>query len=161
MKLYLYYLKSNPNSLYCWTIDKDLSKLFESQRNMDLFIKDVNKDIDEDDKDFRLFSADNSSTILISDVLYDGENTIYISCSRKEASSLDAYIDNIWTVINDINKLIEFHSFNIKEKYLKSILNLTNNITYGGDQESSGELRIDTVSLFIKLFKNTFVKEDK
>lgn len=155
MKLYLYYLKKSKTVLYAWTINKTYSEKFEEQRNMNLFKREVVSV--ENDIQFKLFSDDNGTSMLIEDVLYDGKNTVYIICTRYESSSIDAYIDGVWETIHNINNFISNEVFNVKDKYLNAILSLTNNITCSPDQEGSGELRINTFDLFLKLFENTFM----
>lgn len=148
MKVYMYFLKSNPNELYAYTTDKEYKEYFESQRNMDVFYK--KKETLEKNVGY-VFLSKNRSKQIVKDYLNDGERDYEIYATVDESNALSESCDYIDSVARHIRHRIQL--MHLKPKYLKSILALTDVIKIDNKVPT---LKINTFKLFYELFKHTF-----
>ena len=71
VKVYLYFLKNEPSNVYAYTTDKGMSKRFEDERDMNLFVK---KKVRMDKYECMAFQSKNNFAKLQQDVLNDGKD---------------------------------------------------------------------------------------
>ena len=72
MKVYVFYI-NNDTSPYAYTINREYSRLFKTQRNMSVFHY---KTIHLDKYEYMVFANRYQNIQLITDYLFDGENDI-------------------------------------------------------------------------------------
>ena len=151
VKVYIYILKSEATDteIYAYTIAKDIAKLFESQRNMDLFYK-ITKRMDK--YNLMYFMNNNKSKQICKDFLYDGKETYEIASTIYESDVLSESCDQIHSTLLFIRD--EFNNdYRLKKKYLKLINELTDSLI-----DDDG-LNLDTFKIFYSLFSHTFNEE--
>lgn len=153
MKVYIFKLK-NESNIYAYSINKEYVDIFISQRNMKLFKYQI---IDLDKYDFMIFSNKMNNQKLLKDFLYDGENDIEIVATTEESSKLSDSCQYIQDICDFVKHHI--HEYNLKNKYLKSILKITDKIILE-EENKPVMLNINTFKLFYYLFRNTFSKYD-
>ena len=149
-KVYLFFLKDE-KELYAYTIVKEYRDIFRNQRNMKLFKESSLK---MDKYELSVFENKNYKKKIYQDFLYDGKTDIVIYATTEESNSLSEscmYITNIMNSVKD-----EVAKYCIKEKYLKSILKLTEKIILKDNDKDKGIINVNTFKLFYHLFRNTF-----
>lgn len=150
MKVYMVYIKGN-KSPYAYTINKDYINLFIEQRGQDMIYV---KPIEMNKYEFMVFSNQNRGLQLGKDYLDDGEHTIEIIASVDESSQLSESCDYIQNTVLTLET--SFKKLPLKKKYLNSITKITSEISRRDNNNPT--LRVDTISLFYHLFKNTFTE---
>lgn len=148
MKVIIFSLKVE-KCMYAFTINEEYANIFRNQRNMSLFNENS---ITMNKYEFMVFSSRMSRFQLCKDYLDDGENDIEIIASIKETSELSETCEYFRRTYETITKNID--SYNIKKKYLKPIIKLTQSIIKSIDNHPT--LNINTFTLFYYLFRNTF-----
>lgn len=148
IKVYIYILKKEEThkEIYGYTVDKDISKQFESQRNMKLFYRIVKR---MDKYNLMIFMNNNKSKQICIDNLYDGKNDYQIAATIDESSALSESCDSILSTIIFINDAM--CDYKLKKKYLKAIDEITNFL----NNNKYDYANIDTLKLFYYLFKET------
>lgn len=152
MKGYLYFLRTKPEELYAFTMNKHFAKLFEYQRNMDLFYRKIIKDIDKL-PDHRIFMNDNQRKIMIEEVLNNNGEDYLIIATSQESTELDESIEYMRTVFESVDGNFEEQFANVKKKYKRAVENLLN---HSLDDDDFGEIQYNTFQLFFQLFNYTF-----
>jgi hypothetical protein len=143
-KLYVYFLKRD-NSLYAWTYDKITCSNFESQRCMDVFNKSI---IKADDDNISIIAGLNSNRQITHDVLFDGNDDIIIYCTIKESDLLSLKIDELYSLLSNMNLLSD--KYPLQEKYCDLIFKITNIINDG-----PGKYALDTYRIFYDMNRYT------
>lgn len=163
MKIYLFYIKSENNTLYAFTDNKEYAISFSEQRNMKLF-------------KFKTMSVDRNYFVSFKNKFWDNY-MIPIELEDDDRSYIITGTNNEEIILNDsVEKLGDdmvylrsyFSSFEgLNKKVLKLIDSLTdisikNYKIYGeGSNKYDLEMQINTFSLFYYLFRNTFIKDGK
>ena len=149
MKVYLYFLKSDVNNVYAYTLDKEFSKRFEKERNMDTFIK---KKCQMNDYECMSFQAKNNFARLQPDNLSDGNDDFSILMTTYESTALDESCTYILSTIDSL--LPKIREYPLKNKYLKTIAEITSKIIMVEDNQKPTlqVLNINTLKLFCHLF---------
>ena len=151
MKVWIYRLKSEPKSIYAFTMDKSISKRFEFERNMELFIKEK---ISLTDMESRIFMKNNKMFLIQKEVLFDADNNNFeLLASIDESSLVDAYCERIYDVMEVTRS--HLHLYPIDESYLKIIDDITLNIIANNEKEPTSLLNVDTFKLFYFLHGKT------
>ena len=148
MKVIIFSLKAD-KGIYAFTIDKEYAEIFRSQRNIDLFNE---TEISLNKYEYMVFNNKNSHFQLVKDYLDDGDTDIEIVATINETTRLSEYCEQIRQTSEFIERNID--GFMLKKKYLKAIMNVTQNITKRKDNHPT--LNINTFKLFYYLFRNTF-----
>ena len=157
VKVYLYFLKNEPSNVYAYTTDKGMSKRFEDERDMNLFVK---KKVRMDKYECMAFQSKNNFAKLQQDVLNDGKDDFPILMTIYESTALDESCTYIMSTSDLIYSRLG--SYPLKDKYLKIIKEITSNIIMNEDdkQPTLRVLNINTFKLFCYLF-NQSIKETK
>lgn len=150
--IYIYILKEDVKSgVYGYTVLKEYAKLFESQRNMKLFIRKREK---IDKYQLMMFMNNKKVKQICKDYLFDGKQDIEIMATIEESEKLS---ESCYYINNEIEAIVkELKQYPLKDKYLKVINELTKSLT---KKDSDRFLNIDTFRLFYHLFKNTFYED--
>ena len=153
-KVYIYILKTEASNkeIYGYTVDKETAKLFETQRNMNLFYK-ITKQLDK--YELMAFMNKNKNAQIIKDYLYDGKGNIEVATTIHESNCLDESCEQIHSTMLFIKDEIE--NFPFKKKYLNLIKELTDSLIK--DDDNIYSLNINTFKMFYYLFKKTFYEE--
>ena len=163
MKIYLFYLKSEKNTLYAYTKNKEYALYFSAQRNMKLFT--FNK-VDMDTEEYEDFKNKFWDQNMIKIFLEDDTRSYEIIATNNEEVVLNDACERL------SDDLYFYRSYFLNCKSLnKKVIKLIDKLTdislknYKIYDEGTGkydlELQINTFSLFYYLFKNTFVKNGK
>jgi hypothetical protein len=156
--VYCYFLKSDPNELYAFTINKEYKKLFEKQRCMKKFIygKKVMNDLI-----FRVFSNENSNKMIHEDVITDETENFTILLTVKESDEYSESVAYIADFLSFLQNQLKYErdNFVIYDKYLDFISEITDLLMY--DRNNEGYLNINTFKLFSYLFRETLYVSDE
>ena len=152
VKVYCYFLRSSPNSLYAFTINKKYKELFEQQRNMTVFISGIKE---FDDISYQPFNYMNRYKELTEDIVQDKETTISVICTIEESSKYSGVINEILSFIESLTRDVQMSKYPLQEEYLNIIEDLTSKIMGEGEI-----ININTLKVFYNLFKETFVNTE-
>ena len=149
MKLYLFYLN---HELYAITNDKILRDSFISERNMEKFtMKKVSVKNDEEYQNFIKFYKNQ----WLDDFVYGREEYIHMAATYKEDCDVEDEMSRITSELCEVTEsLLNEPDIRCRDdiKYLSDVTikrqNSWNMISYL-------ESKIDTLTIFIKLFKDT------
>lgn len=157
-KVTLFVLKED-RELYAFSDDKKIVKEFINTRYMDNFIIKEKK-LNEDEYD--AFTHYNNGKILNIDYLYDGTNTFEFPMTTDESFKLEVEIDDIFRRVGD-NKIILMNNI-FRGKYKKSlenILGFVNSFYYGTFPNNDCNGEVNSLNVFIKLFRFTMMKIER
>lgn len=146
MKTWILYLKKD-KSLYAFTATKKLLYKFLEQRNPKCFIV---KEFNLTDHEFGILSYAHKNAQLVEDV-FEGENgVVTLVVTWYEINDLETELESIDRYVEEIERI--FRLYPLKRKYQKAIRHLTTT------DDGKGNLIINTLSLFIDLHIDTFLK---
>ena len=175
LSFYSSYRDDEHNNLYAFTNKKKRAKVFENQRKMDLFFKKV---IDINDAEYSNLANEYRGSLLeyFSFITKDIRTGLYtikyvdILCtmneyqnSAEDNSDLYIYEEGFWysapdpaILKSELKDALSYLDYNIS--YM--LFNPKNNPLYDNiidsDQYASPDSRVDELSLFVKLYNNTF-----
>lgn len=153
IKVYLYFLRSSPNSLYGFTINKKYKKEFEEFRNMSQFIHGYKY---MSDLDYKAFSNKNKEKMFTTDVLTSEKNDFVVIVTPEETDKLNTAIDNIIDILTWNEFKINGEKVPLKKKYLKFL----NDIIEKVECNRKLEVNLDTLKIFYYICKETFTQVD-
>ena len=110
--VYIYELKSSPGDMYAFTIDKKMKRMFEIQRNMELFKK---KKKVVNDTMYSVFSYMNKEKMLTLDYLQDEDVNVEIISTPIESNRLSEECEKIELFLREFKRSI-YEVENILEK---------------------------------------------
>lgn len=163
MKMYLYFLKENPNTLYGFTAHKPFAKAFEHQRNMNLFYHGTKK---MSEMEFKAFSFEKSSKQLIEDQVHDNGEEIQIISTIEESQTLSESLGYMEMFFESMDDTFNTQFGNLKKKYKDSIDRLITSVLITDEDDACDETTVhpkeysdiscNTFQIFCHLFQNTF-----
>ena len=149
MKFYLFYLKHD-RQLYAFTTVKAYAETFLEQRNPDCFKVKTVKLSGENEK---IFMFRNKFKMLYSYPYQTGigpGNYVELIATAEEDNNIDNKISEIENDISNIDEILR--KYPIKEKYMKSLQNLTD------IYDTAGNILLDVFSLFVDINRDTFIE---
>lgn len=161
--MYCYYSKvytdQTDHGLYAFTENKKFAKRFESERNMDMFKKQVIDISDYTEDTYRSFMSNYRLRMMIEEPLTDKEgNDVTLIATYYEDSILsetfDILINDIDETLEDIQRLENYGQ--VKKGFTKFIATF---LTYYNNQ-SVMDASVDTFHMFIDCFWETFYSTD-
>lgn len=158
MKVYVYFLKTDPKDLYAYTTSKEYAKKFEEERDMKLFIKGKIKMTEEERKKFEY---SNQKKRMIRDAVSDNGVDIEIISTVSESAQLSESMDYFSMTFENLDDyLAELVTYDLlKDKYADSLDKLILSVI-DDDEDGSPQLRCNSFRLFMYLFGNTYYKKE-
>jgi hypothetical protein len=150
-KVYVFYLRGD-NSPYAFTLDKGYRDIFLAQRNRNLFFV---KKMEMDKYELMVFMNKFKHKQLIQDNLYDGKTDIEIICTVEESDKLSESCEYISNSVDTLKT--NLYKMPFKKKYFDIIHTILKNMT--SVKNGKPTLEINTVSVFYKICKNTFIED--
>lgn len=152
VKVYCFFLKSDPNELYAFTINKMYKELFEEQRCTNKFVCGTKK---MTDTEFRIFSYKNSDRMLHKEILTDDTEIYEVLATADESNKFSdscSYIADVLMSLESECKSEKSYLY-LSKNHLEFIYNLTDILIH--DKTDKSFLNINTFKLFLYLFKET------
>lgn len=148
-KFYVLY-KKDEKSIYAYSENKDYVERFLQERNANRFkLKEIKIESEEESKIFRFTNKD----YVLNEFPYQNSSKekdyVCIMATSKEDYKVDCELEHIQEKCNKYLLLLQ--NINFKKKYKKSIENFLYLVN------PYHEIELDVFSLFVDLFKDTFI----